>query len=173
MLLSAQLRLPSTIFVHGYLTINGQKISKSLGGTIDPFVLAQNYQPEVIRYFLLREFSSFEDGDFSEKRLRERYNSDLAQGLGNLLSRILALGEQFEKEISLSSADPSVIDAVLAANKEYSQLMYQFRFNDALARAWLLLGSSIKRCSFFLVGEKGIVKKRKTTFPQIRLNTFC
>jgi len=147
MLLSAQLRLPSTIFVHGYLTINGQKISKSLGGTIDPFVLAQNYQPEVIRYFLLREFSSFEDGDFSEKRLRERYNSDLAQGLGNLLSRILALGEQFEKEISLSSADPSVIDAVLAANKEYSQLMYQFRFNDALARAWLLLGEGDKLIS--------------------------
>ena len=109
MLLSAKLRLPTTIFVHGYLTINGQKISKSLGEIIDPFEISKKYDSDIIRYFLLREISPFEDGDFSEHRLKERYNSDLAQGIGNLVSRILALGEQYGKQIMIQCSHSDLI----------------------------------------------------------------
>ncbi len=136
MLLSAKLRLPTTIFVHGYLTINGEKISKSLGGAIDPFEIAKKYDPEVIRYFLLREISPFEDGDFSEQRLKERYNSDLAQGLGNLVSRVLALGEQYGKQIIVQCLDT---DLVTKSWSDYKKQMEDFRFNDALATIWDLI----------------------------------
>ncbi len=136
MLLSAKLRLPSTIFVHGYLTINGQKISKSLGGAIDPFKIAKKYDPEIVRYFLLREISSFEDGDFSEQRLKERYNSDLAQGLGNLVSRVLALGEQYGKQIMIQCPDS---DLTIKYFNDYKKQMREFHFNDALATIWNLI----------------------------------
>lgn len=136
MLLSAKLRLPTTIFVHGYLTIDGKKISKSLGGAIDPFEIAKKYDSEIIRYFLLREISSFEDGDFSERRLRERYNSDLAQGLGNLVSRVLALGEQYGKQIMVQCSDT---DLVTKSWSDYKKQMEEFRFNDALATTWSLI----------------------------------
>jgi len=136
MLLSAKLCLPTTIFVHGYLTIDGKKISKSLGGAIDPFEIAKKYDPEIIRYFLLREISSFEDGDFSEQRLKERYNSDLAQGLGNLVSRVLALGEQYGKQIMVQCLDT---DLVTKSWSDYKKQMELFRFNDALATIWDLI----------------------------------
>jgi len=154
MLLSVGIKNPDEEFIHGFFTINGQKMSKTLGNFVDPNNLVEKYGADVIRYFLLREVSSFEDGDFSEKRLRERYNSDLSQGLGNLLSRILALGEQFGKEIPLSLADSSIVNVALATKKEYSQLMYQFRFNDALAKTWSLLGEGDKLISWSKPWEK-------------------
>jgi len=136
MLLSAKLRLPTAIFVHGYLTINGQKISKSLGEIVDPFEISKKYDRDIIRYFLLREISPFEDGDFSEQRLKERYNSDLAQGLGNLVSRILALGEQYGKQIMIQCSNS---DLITKSWNNYNKQMEEFRFNDALATTWNLI----------------------------------
>jgi len=118
------------------LTINGQMITKSLGGANDPYEIAEKYDSEIVRYFLLREISSFEDGDFSEQRLKRRYNSDLAQGLGNLISRVLALGEQYGKQIMVQCQDP---DLITKSWDDYKKQMEEFRFNDALASIWNLI----------------------------------
>ena len=93
-LLSAGYKLPEKLLVHGYLTIKGAKMSKSLGNTLSPLALLKNYPADVIRYFLLRN-SVFEDSDFSEEILVERNNSELADKLGNLISRVSALAEKY------------------------------------------------------------------------------
>jgi len=94
-LLSAKLDLPKTVFIHGYLTVNGNKISKSDPTTvIDPVPLIEKYGADAIRYYLLAKINPFGDGDFSEDKLREVYNADLANGLGNLVARIAKLAEK-------------------------------------------------------------------------------
>ncbi|MBU1146152.1 methionine--tRNA ligase [Patescibacteria group bacterium] len=95
MLLAMGEKLPDELFIHGYFTIDGQKMSKSLGNVIDPVELAQKYGVDEIRYFLSREISFGEDGDFSFIRLEGRYNADLANGLGNLVARVLAMCEKY------------------------------------------------------------------------------
>ena len=94
LLLSAGLPLPDELVVHGFLTENGRKISKSLGNAIDPFECVARFGVDGVRYFLLRAVSPFDDGDFSTARLAERYRADLANGLGNLVSRIASLCER-------------------------------------------------------------------------------
>jgi len=94
MLLSASLPLPKEIIVHGFLTINGQKISKSLGNIISPSHLAEKYSVDALRYFLMRNVPFGQDGDFSEKVLIERHNNELANKLGNLVSRVTGLAEK-------------------------------------------------------------------------------
>ncbi len=136
LLLSLGLSLPKTIFVHGFVTIEGEKMSKSLGNIIDPVELVEKYSADVVRYFLLREISPFEDGDFSEGRLKERYNSDLAQGIGNLVSRILALGEQYGKQIMVQCSNS---DLIIKSWDDYNKQMEEFHFNDALATIWSLV----------------------------------
>jgi len=95
MLLSAGIKLPRTVFVHGYLTFNGQKISKSLGNTILSSALAGKYGADSVRYYLARAVPFGEDGDFSEKDLVARHNNELADKLGNLISRVSALAEKY------------------------------------------------------------------------------
>lgn len=94
-LLAMDEELPKELFIHGYFTIDGQKMSKSLGNVIDPVELAQKYGVDEVRYFLSREISFGEDGDFSFVRLEERHNADLANGLGNLVARVLAMCEKY------------------------------------------------------------------------------
>jgi len=107
MLKSANLPIPKTIFSHGFLTFNGQKISKSLGNAISPKTLVNKYGSDTVRYFTLRQipFASGEDGDFSEKALIDRHNNELANKLGNLISRVSTLAEKYgiEKTTPLSS----------------------------------------------------------------------
>lgn len=93
---SAGYDLPKTVFVHGFLKFNGQKISKSLGNSISPKMLSEKYGADTIRYFLCRQFpfASGDDGDFNEKALVDRHNNELANKLGNLVSRVSGLIEK-------------------------------------------------------------------------------
>jgi len=95
MLISAGYKIPKTVFIHGFLTFNGQKISKSLGNVISPVYLAEKYGADSIRYFVCRNFVFGQDGDFSEQVLVKRYNDELANKLGNLVSRVTALTEKY------------------------------------------------------------------------------
>lgn len=94
LLLSAGLDLPDTIQVHGFLTENGRKISKSLGRTVDPFECVRRFGADGVRYYLLRGVGPWDDGDFSLSRLSTVYNADLANGLGNLASRLTTLAHR-------------------------------------------------------------------------------
>jgi len=94
LLLALDYELPRLMFIHGYFTIDGQKMSKSLGNSISPKILVEKYGTDSLRYFLIRNIPFGEDGDFSEQSLRDRYNNELANKLGNLVSRVLALAEK-------------------------------------------------------------------------------
>lgn len=123
-LLSAGIALPKTIFIHGYLTVDGQKISKSSPQTvIDPVPLIEKYGADAIRYFLLAKISPFDDGDFSEKKLIEVYNADLANGLGNLVARIAKLAEKVSY-----SANPAKLSLYINLDG--------FRVDLALEKLW-------------------------------------
>jgi methionyl-tRNA synthetase len=94
MLLSAKLPLPTELFVHGYITVEGQKMSKSIGNVIHPKTLVEEYGTDAVRYFFLREIPSYVDGDYSKDRMEERY-AELANQLGNLVSRVAAMSEKY------------------------------------------------------------------------------
>lgn len=127
-LLSAKLALPKELFVHEYFTLNGQKISKSLGNVIDPIGLIETYGADALRFYLLKHFSPFSDGDFSEEKFKEAYNADLANGLGNLVARVAKLAENNAIIVEdHKSALPT---------KEYEEYLQGFEFNLALEKLW-------------------------------------
>ncbi len=124
-LLSAGLELPKCVFIHGYFTVDGQKMSKTVGNVIDPFMLVEKYGADALRYYFLAEIPSTGDGDFSEKRFIEVYNSDLANGLGNLIARTAKLAQGLTFTHSTSE--------VLL---EYKELMLNFQLNEAITLLW-------------------------------------
>lgn len=132
-LLSANLALPKSIFVHEYITVNGQKMSKSLGNVIDPIELIDKYGVDPLRYYFLRHISPFSDGDFSEDKFIKVYNADLANGLGNLISRVAKL---CETENYTQMGSKSKVSGHIIAIEEYSDAILDFRFNDALSFVW-------------------------------------
>jgi len=134
MLLSAGLPLPKKVFVHGYITVDGQKISKSLGNVVDPFELVRKYGTDALRYYLLREISSYEDGDFSIEKFETRYNADLANGIGNLVARVSALGEKLGK-INLDSEKLSAIENQTNLER-YDIWIENFEFDKYLTGVW-------------------------------------
>ena len=95
MLLSAGLPLPTALLVHGFITSGGKKMGKSLGNVIDPEELLAEYGTDAVRYYLLRHVSPFEDGDITRESFKDAYNSGLANGLGNLASRIMQLAQTY------------------------------------------------------------------------------
>lgn len=121
MLLSAGVPVPKRIYVHGFINVEGKKMSKSLGNVVSPFDLVQKYGTDAVRYYFLREIPSLDDGDFSYSRMEEIYNSELANELGNMVMRITNLCEK--DEISITAADHPVADTTLAA------LYENFQFN--------------------------------------------
>jgi len=142
-LLSLKIPLPRTIFVHGFLTIAGQKISKSLGNVISPFELVKKYGTDAVRYFLLREIPPCEDGDFTYEKFEQRYNSDLAAGLGNLVARVLTMVEKVkmkDEKLKIATKNLKFKKEVKKIWKNYHQALNEFKFNEALILIWNLIG---------------------------------
>ncbi len=146
MLLSAGIELPKTLFVHGFITVNGQKISKTVGNVIHPKEIVSKYGADPVRYYFLREFPSYEDGDFSYKKLEDRYNGDLANGLGNLIARVATLGEKVSplKFIFKKDIEPAVDIPVKRVFADYETHIQEFRLNESLADIWRIVGLADK-----------------------------
>ncbi|MFH0906901.1 MAG: methionine--tRNA ligase [bacterium] len=142
LLLANGLKLPKKIFVHGFFTVNGQKMSKTLGNVIDPIYLADKYGVDALRYFLMREISFGQDGDFSIKRLEERYNSDLANGLGNLVSRVLTLSEKIDvvPDKVKKFRDKELGKKIKSVQDKYEKAIKEIKLNEALEVVWKLIG---------------------------------
>ncbi|MEK7579827.1 MAG: methionine--tRNA ligase [Patescibacteria group bacterium] len=142
MLLAAGLETPKSIYVHGFITIDGQKMSKTIGNVIDPFQLVKRYGVDPVRYYLLREIPSYEDGDFSIQKFEARYNADLANNLGNLVSRVVAL---IEKSFNSSFAyhrkfvSKEIDDKVIETWKKYNQNISEFKLHIALESIFSLI----------------------------------
>ena len=139
MLLSAGLEVPKAIYVHGFITVDGQKMSKSLGNVVDPFEILGAWPTDVVRYFMLRELQSTEDGDFSMKNLANRYTSDLANGLGNLVQRTTTLVNALPQGTADSPGDAPELQKVLD-DEAYHEAFKQFRLHDAVAAVWEKIG---------------------------------
>ena len=138
MLLSANLDLPKTIFVHGFINVAGQKMSKSLGNVVDPFELVNKYGVDAVRYFLLREIPSAEDGDFTYEKFETRYNSDLAGGIGNLVARTLGIAKGLQ--IKRAEASEATNQKIKETKAKYKAAIDNFKFNEALIAIWELIG---------------------------------
>jgi len=134
-LLSLGLPLPKTLFVHGFITSEGKKMSKTIGNVVDPAALVEKYGVDAVRYYLLREIPTNGDGDWSEKRFREVYNADLANGLGNFAARVLALGEK-QEEINSQNPEPVIWEKIEAVEAAVEEKLSTFKMNEALAAIW-------------------------------------
>jgi len=133
LLMSAKiLPLPKKEFAHGWLTINGQKMSKSLGNAIDPIFLSKKYSVDALRYYLMREIPFGQDGDFSEKALVNRLNSELADALGNLLSRTLTMIEKYNKGTIPKGEEDKLLSKQLNF-KAITNYMENLEFHNALS----------------------------------------
>jgi len=134
MLLSAGIVPPQQVLVFGFLTAAGQKMSKSLGNVVDPYEIVKKYGADPVRYYLLAEIAPFEDGDYSEEKFCERYNADLANGLGNLVARVSNLLEKnkLTTNLQVDLTNPEIIDTV----NKFTVKMGEYRFNEALQILW-------------------------------------
>ena len=147
MLMAMEIPLPRTIFAHGWWTVDGEKMSKSRGNVIDPYAVVDRFGADAFRYFLLREIPFGQDGDFSHESFIGRINADLANGLGNLLSRTVTLIQRFCHG-TMPVPDPSAVteletDLQSAAQSLLHQTMPQhlrrIEFNRTLEATWGLV----------------------------------
>jgi methionyl-tRNA synthetase len=131
------LKLPTTkqLYVHGYFTVNGKKMSKSLGNVLEPNALVEKFGTDAVRYAVLREFPFGEDGDISEEKISNRYNYELANGVGNLLQRTVVLINKFEIPVKTAGAAPATEEA-LKHIEEVNLLIENLDFSNALFTIW-------------------------------------
>ncbi len=138
-LLSAGIPLPKELFVHGYVTADGQKMSKTVGNVVDPMDLISRYGADAVRYYFLREIPPYDDGDFSEKKFKDRYNADLANGLGNLVSRTLKMAADYRVRLEV---DKGYAESVLRMNSDtYAKCLRAYDFQKAIELVWWQIGA--------------------------------
>ena len=149
MLMALDLPLPKHLAVHGWITFNGQKMSKSLGNVVDPFILGERYGADAIRYHILREMALGADSSFSNEIMINRINSDLANGLGNLVSRTVAMADKYFGGTLPADREAGDFDAELIAEAEelrakVDEFMDKTQINNALAEIFKVVSRANK-----------------------------
>ena len=148
-LMALDLPLPKQVFGHGWLVVDGSKMSKSVGNVVDPIGLIEEFGADAIRYFLLREINLGQDGNFSRDALIQRINADLANDLGNLLHRTLNMVGKFQEGVVLaaegrSEVDESLIADAMAAVKAFDEDMSGMKISNAIRAVWAFISRANK-----------------------------
>ncbi|PIR45452.1 MAG: methionine--tRNA ligase, partial [Candidatus Vogelbacteria bacterium CG10_big_fil_rev_8_21_14_0_10_50_13] len=130
MLSAARIKLTDTVVYHGHITSDGHKMSKSIGNVVSPFDLVDEYGTDAVRYFLARHVNPFEDSDFTIERFKEAYNANLANGLGNLVSRVMTMAEaNLDGKVAVDNVGYKISDYI-------SEAMSQYRLDLAMEYIW-------------------------------------
>jgi len=169
MLMSAGLELPKTVWGHGFVFLGGAKMSKTTGTVIDPLEMARKYGADPLRYFLMREVPFDKDGEFTIDKFLSRYQSDLANDLGNLVHRVLSMVHRYNKGRLIKNGDvggekdDDLISTVLDAGRQYEKYMDSYQLSQALMCVW----NMVTRANRYVEESKPWVLKKEGKREQL------
>jgi len=138
MLMSVGVKNTKQIFYHGFITSEGQKISKSIGNVINPIEVVKKYGTDAVRYYLLRHIHPYDDSDFTEERFVDSYNAHLANGIGNLTARVLKMASDYEVDYDAKDKEEVWFSK---DNRQYIDYLDKYEFNKALDWLWASVGA--------------------------------
>jgi len=163
-IMALELPLPKKVYAHGWWTVEGEKMSKSRGNIIDPIEIVKEYGLDPFRYFILREMPFGQDGDFSIKSFKQRYNGELANNLGNLFSRVLSMVNKYlDNKMPEKPENSKLFDEMLLMQKEIEKNMENLQFSVALDIIWKAIAILNKK-----IGDKKPWIMAKNQMPELK-----